>query len=222
MDNVFQLEPLFCKNTGAYLASVADFCSKKNFANSKYEITKANPPKLLDQFVWINNESLQLKIKLHKNAELRENVRSILKKNNILTNLIVNTEAGYFFELDNFPKQATNEFVSWESFHSLRHSYFSIICMIRHNFFEVADLKNLYHTNHTYFYRLEDCCELIKLNHQFILRNRFSGFKLLVNRELFELLDNKKQFNLNFIDSNDNQFFLNLCSWGILRQIDGS
>ncbi|WP_116963239.1 hypothetical protein [Fastidiosibacter lacustris] len=217
--NLSQLEPLFCKHTGAYPALVAEFCinSLNDMPKSIYKIVKARKPELLDQNPWLEAYHGVLKPRLHRNAKLYHGARSILRRDVQSTSLVINSQAGFFAELDGLSENNIEALRTYQALSDFKDTSLAI-CLLRYKLFEINDIDDLHGPNNDCIYKLEHGSELIDANNRYIIRNKLSGVAFFIDYELTGLL--MKYHHLH-VYPQDAQYTVcaNLCAHGILRRI---
>lgn len=201
------MESLFCKNTGSYLAQTADFCSHFGLPKPPFKIVLPSKPMNIDALSWVEECPRDMSVRLHPDAEVRRNVRSILNRKNRSVSLLINRKAGCFAELDYVPE----EMCFSGGMGSLA------IGLIRHKLLESDRRESLYSHKNANIFMLEEGCEFLKVDAGYVIRNRFSGRAFYI--------DNISQFpksgeKLALENKTDDfKLFQNFCLAGILRQV---
>jgi hypothetical protein len=196
------LEPAFCKSTGAYRAEVARFCLIDQPVTTEFKLTRARAPKLLDSDCWPRFLPSGLKLELHPDVLVKENVRSTLDRKRTKVTVLIHSRNGFVVELDS------------PDLSQIQGS--QAITLLRHGFLKTDE--KLSSSVPTGLFVGENGVEVLKLEGRTLLRSLTSGrtVDLTGHSDLAGIIESKQPIE---IDSASRAAFEQLCQLGFLRQI---
>lgn len=213
-------ESIYCRNLGAYLAYVSDFCSRSicpTFNN--FRLIKSAKPKLLESNLVYEvdyaEDLLKKNISLNDNVFIRYKVPSILDINNKEITVLINKQSGSFFEISK-NLSSSNEIKNYLT--NLDQN--ALIGLFRHDIIHIRDinLKTQSVYPQRYIFEFFVAKEFFEKGGFYVFTNRLNGIRVKVQLAVADFLFKNKIIFESVVDNIEFLSYLN--SIGILRSIN--